>query len=98
MQQAIWSLPNTVYVEASQPVFTQYTGGVITGTTCGTQTDHAILAVGYNTDASGNNYWIVQNSWGTSWGMSGYVYIGMATGSGVCGINTGVYYPFVQLP
>jgi cathepsin L len=59
MQQAIYTTPNTVYVEASQPVFQQYTGGVITGTTCGTSTDHAILAVGYNTDASGNNYWIV---------------------------------------
>lgn len=98
MQSAIYTTPNTVYVEANQPVFQQYTSGVITSSSCGTNTDHAILAVGYHTSTSGDNYWIVENSWGTGWGQAGYVYIGMAPGSGVCGINTGVYYPFVRTP
>jgi C1A family cysteine protease len=103
MQQAIFTTPNTVYVEASQPVFQQYTSGVITSSTCGTSTDHAILAVGYTTSAtnptsSSDNYWIIENSWGATWGNAGYLYIGMATGAGICGVNTGVYYPFVQQP
>merc|ERR1719166_327578 len=42
---------------------------------------HAISAVGYT-----NNYWIIQNSWGDSWGDSGYGYI--KKGSNICNIGT----------
>ena len=34
------------------------------------QIDHAVLAVGFNTDHS-TPYWIVKNSWATSWGEDG---------------------------
>jgi len=34
--------------------------------------NHALLIVGY-----GKDYWIMQNSWGTSWGKEGYVLIDM---------------------
>ena len=68
MQSAIAVKPNSVAIEADQPVFQQYTGGVITSSTCGTVIDHAVLAVGYGTDPTYGNYWLVQNSWGTSWG------------------------------
>jgi hypothetical protein len=33
---------------------------------------HTPLIVGYNDE---EGYWIIKNSWGTSWGMSGYAYI-----------------------
>jgi len=88
--------PISVCVEADQSVFQLYTGGVINSASCGTQLDHAILAVGYAVDPSAGPYWIVKNSWGTSWGLAGYVYIAQnlqQTGPGICGIALNVAYP-----
>jgi C1A family cysteine protease len=43
--------------------------------------DHCVQAVGVDTD---NDYWIVRNSWGTDWGLSGYIYLKL--GSNTCRI------------
>jgi len=52
-------------------------------TSCPKQVDHCVQAVGV--DASSNGYWKVRNSWGTSWGESGY--IRLAYGANTCDIT-----------
>eukprot|EP01088_Endostelium_zonatum_P000003 TRINITY_DN0_c0_g1_i3.p1 TRINITY_DN0_c0_g1~~TRINITY_DN0_c0_g1_i3.p1 ORF type:complete len:335 (+),score=65.34 TRINITY_DN0_c0_g1_i3:76-1080(+) len=51
-----------------------YTGGILTAANCGTSIDHCVEAIGYNTGSS-TPYWIVRNSWGADWGLSGYIWL-----------------------
>ena len=66
-----------------------YTSGVLdlTSTKCPTSgINHAVTMVGYGYDSSSKlDYWLVKNSWGKSWGESGYFRI--RRGNGTCGIN-----------
>lgn len=55
-------------------------------------TNHAVLAVGYGVTASGEKYWIVKNSWGSSWGMNGYFWI--KKGTDECGIESSAVQAF----
>jgi len=79
--------PVSVSVEADQDVFQYYTSGVLNDDTCGTDLDHGVLVVGYDTDATSGPYWIVKNSWGADWGNNGFLWIARVDGDGICGIN-----------
>jgi len=87
--------PVSVALDAATAVFQNYKSGVVTSG-CGTQLDHAVIAVGYGLDATtGLNYFLVRNSWGASWGDKGYIKIAQSstgTAPGYCGINKAVYY------
>ncbi|KVH89484.1 Cysteine peptidase, cysteine active site-containing protein, partial [Cynara cardunculus var. scolymus] len=65
--QAVTHQPVSVALDASGYGFHFYSGGVFDGI-CGTELDHAITAVGYGTTTDGTKYWLMKNSWGTSWG------------------------------
>lgn len=67
--------------------------GVFTGE-CGTDLDHAVVAVGYGTE-NGVDYWIVRNSWGAEWGEDGYIKIerNIQKRTGKCGIAMQPSYP-----
>merc|ERR1712166_267558 len=92
MKSAIQQQPVSIAIEADQSSFQSYKSGVMTSG-CGTQLDHAVLAVGYGTE-DGQDYWLVKNSWGTSWGNAGYIKIGSATN--VCGVLNQAVYPQVS--
>jgi C1A family cysteine protease len=90
LKAAVAKGPVSIAIEADQSAFQQYTSGTISSN-CGTSLDHGVLIVGYT-----SKYWIVKNSWGTSWGEKGYVNIASGTqnnGAGVCGINSDPSYP-----
>ena len=88
MKAALTLQPLSVSIEADKMVFQTYKSGVLDSTECGTQLDHAVLAVGYGNDAdSGLDYWLVKNSWNTTWGDQGYIKLGRTATDGVCGVQ-----------
>jgi len=92
---AVTKGPVSVAIEADQEAFQFYSGGVFSDPSCGTQLDHGVLAVGYNTSSDGTNYFIVKNSWGKTWGDHGYIMMARKNGAGECGINMAASYPVV---
>ena len=49
--------------------FKYYSSGVFYDTTCPIgEANHAVTLVGYDTDSSGRQYYILRNQWGTDWG------------------------------
>jgi C1A family cysteine protease len=88
MKNALAAQPLAVSIEADKYVFQAYSGGVLDSTQCGTNLDHAVLAVGYGTDSTtGKQYWLVKNSWGTTWGDKGYIKLAIVDGQGICGVQ-----------
>jgi hypothetical protein len=92
LKAAIAQQPVSVTIEADQLVFQLYKTGVMDSTSCGTNLDHAVAAVGYGSE-SGQDYYIVRNSWGTSWGDAGYIKIAAVEGKGICGIQMDSLWP-----
>ena len=95
LMNAIALQPVSIAIEADQRDFQLYKSGVFTGT-CGTNLDHGVLVVGYGT-MDGTDYYKVKNSWSTSWGDQGYIYLGRGAkyngGAGQCGILMEASYP-----
>jgi C1A family cysteine protease len=86
LKAALAKGPVSVAIEADRTAFQAYQSGVLTGSACGTQLDHGVLAVGYGTE-NGTPYYLVKNSWGPTWGDHGFIKIGIESGAGVCGIQ-----------
>ncbi|CAL5993014.1 Cathepsin_B [Hexamita inflata] len=72
--------------------FMYYKSGIYQHKSGASQGGHAVVFVGYG-EEKGVKYWVVRNSWGTSWGERGYFRI--IRGNNECGIEHECYliYP-----
>jgi C1A family cysteine protease len=82
-------------IDAGSDAFSNYTSGVFTAAPS-TNIDHDIVLVGWQDDptVSGGGYWILRNSWGTSWGQAGYMFISY----GSCGVGWEAVWAIVAGP
>jgi len=86
MYQKLSIMPLSICADA-QP-WMDYSIGIFPANQCTTTIDHAIQITGYSPNQGG--YWIVRNSWGSDWGVNGF--INLQYGRNTCGLTGYVYY------
>jgi C1A family cysteine protease len=96
LQAAVETTPVSIAVNAA--TWSDYTGGILTAAACGgmgaDDLDHGVQLVGFNATTS-KSYWIVRNSWATTWGEDGYIFLEM--NNNTCGLADDATIPDVKL-
>ncbi|RHY25877.1 hypothetical protein DYB32_008722 [Aphanomyces invadans] len=91
LETALNTQPVSVAVEAGNAVWQNYRSGVVSQCP-GAQSDHAVIAVGYD----GSSYKI-RNSWGANWGESGHIRLQRGSGGkGMCNVAEFVSFPQIS--
>lgn len=90
LKSAIMQQPVSVMMEVNTMNFVFYKYGVFNMPTCGSDVNHAVLAVGYDVGS-----WLLKNSWGFEWGCQGYLNLEMKSDEygGMCGVQMYAFYP-----
>ncbi|MCK0538909.1 C1 family peptidase [Alcanivorax quisquiliarum] len=89
--------PVSVAIDSKDGDFQHYKNGVYHSDTClntEDKLDHALLVIGYGKE-NGQPYWLVKNSWGTTWGEDGFGKIARNMDNH-CGIATKASYPVID--
>jgi C1A family cysteine protease len=97
LKSAVAQQPVSIAIEADTRYFQSYSSGILTSSSCGTNLDHGVLIVGYG-EENGQKYWLVKNSWSSTWGDAGYVKIARTESTndaGICGIAMDPSFPTV---
>jgi len=92
MKQQLASGPMVVLLNGAAAAFQQYTGGIFDDATCTDVLDHAVLLTGWGSE-NGVPYWVIKNSWTSSWGEGGFIRIRM--GINMCGVEDSAIRPIV---
>jgi cathepsin L len=84
--------PASTFIDASHSSFQLYSSGVYNEPACSSSNlDHVGVVVGYGVSGAAP-YWIFRNSWGTSWGIQGYIWMSRNKNN-QCGIATNAIIP-----
>ncbi|XP_017139340.1 cathepsin L1 [Drosophila miranda] len=89
--------PVAVSIDHLHQSFQNYKRGVLKDEKCRSDRGslrHAMLVVGFGTDAEWGDYWLIKNSYGTSWGIDGYLKLARNAGN-MCGVASIPQYPLV---
>ena len=74
IKNAIYSYGPVAVAVTVGSAFSSYKGGIFT-TNIDSAVNHGVVLVGWGTDPTYGDYWIMRNSWGTGWGENGYMRI-----------------------
>nr|XP_060482971.1 procathepsin L-like [Panthera onca] len=90
--------PVSATIDASLDTFRFYKQGIYYDPKCSSEDlNHGVLVVGYGfqgKESDNQKYWFVKNSWGTDWGMDGYIKMAKDRDNH-CGITTKASFPIV---
>ena len=81
-------------ITGSNSKFGQYKSGIFNDLNdCGQSgADHAVSVVGYGSE-NGQDYFIIRNTWGRTWGENGYIRI--ARNKRMCNVGAYAVYPIL---
>nr|BAH03396.1 cathepsin L-like cysteine peptidase [Taenia saginata] len=86
--------PISIAIDASSLGFMFYRHGIYKSHWCSSKfLNHGVLAIGYGKQ-DGKPYWLVKNSWGTRWGMKGYIMMAKDYHN-MCGVASLADFPYV---
>ncbi|XP_039078334.1 procathepsin L-like isoform X1 [Hyaena hyaena] len=92
----MWAI--SALIDASLDSFRFYKGGIYYDPKCSSEDpNHGVLVVGHGIqgkESDNQKYWLVKNSWGTDWGMGGYIKMARDRNNH-CGIATMASFPIV---
>ncbi|KAL3860978.1 hypothetical protein ACJMK2_007071 [Sinanodonta woodiana] len=94
LQKAVATVGPVAMAMDAVETFVYYKSGVYSDPTCqASAVNHAMLVTGYGV-YQGKQYWMLKNSFGTSWGINGYMMIARNKNN-MCGVATVASFPTV---